>query len=121
MNRKGFKKLHHTLHFDERAQQRCLAADVRDFILTHGSEVRGRGACAITVRHKDIPGELRSSGLAKRAADWVVVIEREGKMLLTCYRRHRAFRFLKREFSGAPDGAPRFGTLPARAELTAIV
>ena len=83
-----------TVHFESRVALRGLRPDVLDFVLAFGVEVEAAGARSYTVIEKRLPPELAASLVARRARDWVVVTSREG-VLLTCYRRKDAARFLK--------------------------
>ncbi len=86
-----------TKHFHERARTRGLTLDVQEFIVTWGTTIEAPyGASYFTVVWRDLPYEARSSGLARRAEGWVVVVAGNGAML-TCYRRRDAWHALRRE------------------------
>ena len=80
-------------HFVARATRRGLNTDIASFILRYGTEVPACGAVRVTIVEKDLPPEYRRADIVLRARDWVLVIE--GSMLITCYRRRNALRYLR--------------------------
>lgn len=87
-------RLPRTHHFAERAAERALRQDVEAFVLTFGSERRTRAATLLTVVERDLPPDLRSTDVARRARDWVFVVSPEGA-LVTCYRQRCAWRTVR--------------------------
>ncbi len=83
-----------TRHFTARAQHRGLRGDVLDFVLGYGVEVEAADAHSYTVVEKLLPADLIGAPIVRRAREWVVVTSRDG-VLITCYRRKAAARFLK--------------------------
>ncbi len=90
----GFARV--TDHFRLRAAQRRLRAEVLEFILLYGLVTYAADAVSYTVLPRFVPATTPLQLLAERACGWVVVESREG-VLLTCYRRRDASRFLKRK------------------------
>jgi hypothetical protein len=84
-----------TPHFEKRAAQRGLSADVFGFVMNFGTEFPANGATSLTVLERDLPLALRQCGLAREAKGWVIV-QKLG-YLFTCYRRRGASRFLRRK------------------------
>ncbi|MFW5740981.1 MAG: hypothetical protein ACOC1F_11510 [Myxococcota bacterium] len=84
-----------TAHFDKRAAQRGLSAEVLTFVLLYGREFPANGATSLTVLERDVPTALRASKAARESKGWVVV--QESGFLLTCYRRREPSRFLRRK------------------------
>lgn len=91
-----------THHYDERASHRHLRDDVRDFVLSHGVDIRAAGATHLVVMERLLPEDLRETDTARRARDWVLVVGDDGA-LLTCYRRRRAVRFVRQKSGRASD------------------
>lgn len=83
-------------HFERRAVARALPSDVRHFIELHGTEFHALGAVSLTIVHKNLAPSLRHTELAARARDWIVVTSADG-VLITCYRRRGATKFLRRK------------------------
>jgi hypothetical protein len=83
-----------TRHFAERAAHRGLRGDVLDFILAYGVEFRVAAASSLTVLERWLPSAVRGGAIVRRARDWIIVTSDEG-LLLTCYRRGDASRFLR--------------------------
>lgn len=85
-----------TRHFQERASHRRLRDSVRDFVIRYGVDIRAAGATHLVVMERQLPADLRRSSTARRARDWILVLADDGA-LLTCYRRRRAVRFVRRK------------------------
>src|SRR5438067_1584454 len=85
-----------TRHFEDRATERRLPDGVLDFIISYGAEVRAGRVSHLTVIERDLPDAIRPCALARRARDWIVLINDAGR-LLTCYWRRNALRFLRRK------------------------
>lgn len=83
-----------TEHFKRRQKQRGLKRDVLNFILEYGKIYFARKAEWVLVESKQLPGNIRNSSIAKRAAQWVILME-DGS-LLTCYRNDNPFRSVAR-------------------------
>lgn len=88
--------LNPTRHFLERAQARHLTPEILSFILMYGWESRARGVTHVTVLRRHLLPELRDTSLARRALDWVVLMDDQDR-LLTCYRRRNASRYLRKK------------------------
>ena len=91
-----FDNIGPTRHFEERARERGLSREVVDFIVTWGTAIETRdNAYYFTVVHRDLPDGMHWSRLARRAEGWVLVISERGT-LITCFRQHNAWRYLRR-------------------------
>ncbi len=91
-----YQNISSSLHFMRRAQERGLKEEVLEFILAFGAEFHRSGALHLTVMERDLPKQLRSSTLASKAKDWVVLIA-EIDLAITCYRRKNAASYLKKK------------------------
>lgn len=87
---------HHrpTQHYKARVAKRALHPDVEEFLMTWGTETRAAGATHFTLVRRELPVDLRDSEAAVRAEGWVIVASNDGA-LITCYRRHDAWRFVR--------------------------
>jgi hypothetical protein len=85
-----------THHYRARADERALPDRVEAFLRTWGTETWAAGATQITLVRDELPLELQESREARQAEDWVLVAGDNGA-LLTCYRRRRAWRFIRRK------------------------
>ncbi len=83
-----------TRHFAERAAHRGLRSEVLDFILAYGIEFRVAASSSFTILERRLPASVRNAPVVSRARDWIVVTSDDG-VLLTCYRRGDASRFLR--------------------------
>ena len=83
-----------TNHFSERCACRGLRTEVRDFILAYGVEYHATGANHLTVLDTHLPKDVRGCETAHHAKDWILVLSDDG-VLMTCYRRPHATRFLR--------------------------
>lgn len=83
-------------HFLLRAAERGLRADVREFILTFGSEFQAAGVTYLVILVRRLPAELRGSEIARRARGWIVVLG-DDQVPMTCYRRFDAAQALRRK------------------------
>jgi hypothetical protein len=91
-----FQSVGPTNHFKQRARERGLGRDVEDFIITWGTQLEARdNAYYFTVLERELPGEVRWSRLARRAANWVLVVSEQGD-IITCYRDRNAWRTVRR-------------------------
>lgn len=85
-----------THHYRARAAERALSPRIEQFLKTWGTETWAAGATQITLVRDDLPPELRETPEARRAEDWILVAGDNG-VLLTCYRRRDAWRFVQRK------------------------
>lgn len=85
-----------THHYVSRAAERALRPDVEEFLMTWGTETRAAGATHITLVRRDLPADLRDTEEAARAEGWILVAG-DGGVLVTCYRRDDAWRFVRRK------------------------
>ena len=85
-----------TQHYRTRSAERSLKPHVEAFLMMWGTETRAAGATHLTIVRRDLPPEIRDSDEAARAEGWIVVTSDDG-LLLTCYRREDAWRFLRRK------------------------
>jgi hypothetical protein len=83
-------------HFIQRQEQRGLRRDVLNFIIEFGELRFSRKATWIVVERRTLPTNLRSSSLALRAAQWLVLVK-DG-VLITCYRSDNPLRYLRRSY-----------------------
>src|SRR5262249_44684236 len=90
-----------TRHYVERASHRHLRDSVLDFVLRHGVDIRAAGATHLVVIERQLSADLRGTEAARQARDWIIVVGDDGA-LLTCYRRKRAVRFVRRKSGHAP-------------------
>lgn len=80
-------------HFTQRQEQRGLRRDVLNFILEFGEVRFSRRATWLVVERRTLPAHLSKSSLAKRAAQWLVLVEND--VLVTCYRCKHPLRSLR--------------------------
>ena len=80
-------------HFSERQSQRGLRHDVLNFILEFGEMRFARKTAWLVIEKKKLPGEVRNTSLAERAARWVIMLKDD--VLVTCYRNDNPFRSLR--------------------------
>jgi hypothetical protein len=80
-------------HFTQRQEQRGLRRDVLNFILEFGEVRFSRRATWLVVERRTLPAHLSNSSLAKRASQWLVLVEDD--VLVTCYRCDRPLRSLR--------------------------
>ncbi|WP_428268852.1 hypothetical protein [Haliangium sp.] len=83
-------------HFQDRIQSRALPGDLLGFVLDYGTGFHRRGLIHYTIVVKDLPPPIRRDERVKRAMDWIVLASGEG-VLVTCYRRKHALRYLRRK------------------------
>jgi len=79
-------------HFIKRQGQRGLKKNVLDFILEYAEIRYARRATWLVIEKKKLPKNLKNTSLAKRAAQWLVMM-RDG-ILITCYRNDNPLRHL---------------------------
>lgn len=80
-------------HFSERQTQRGLRHDVLNFIIEFGEMRFARKAAWLVIKKKKLPGEVRNTSMAERAAKWVILLKDD--VLVTCYRSDNPFRSLR--------------------------
>jgi hypothetical protein len=97
-----------TRHFVERACHRGLRPEVLDFILAYGIEFRAAGATSLTVLERRLPAAIADAPVVRRARGWIVVTTDDG-VLLTCYRRGDASRFLRTKPKRSEPLAGQYG------------
>lgn len=79
-------------HFIKRQGQRGLKKNVLDFILEYAEIRYARRATWLVIVKKKLPRNLKTTSLAKQAAQWLVIM-RDG-ILITCYRNNNPLRHL---------------------------
>jgi hypothetical protein len=79
-------------HFIKRQKQRGLKNSVLDFILEYAEIRYARQAAWLVIEEKKLPRSLKNTSLAKRAAQWLVMMK-DG-ILITCYRNNNPLRHL---------------------------
>lgn len=89
-----------TPSFVEHQARRGLSEEVLRLILWFGQELRGRGVRFLTVLERRLPPAYRGTEIARKARDWVVVVD-DHERLRTCYRRAHAARVLKTRYATA--------------------
>ena len=86
-----------TEHSAMRQQQRGLRDEVVEFVLTYGRAEYGAGAVWYTIRHRDLPGKLRSSAMVEKARRWVIVTSPVDESVITAYARRDPARHVRRK------------------------
>ena len=92
-----------TLHYRMRAAEHGLSSEIESCLRLWGTEIWAAGARQLTLFRKHLPDELRDTMIARQAEDWILVVAPNG-MLMTCYERRNAWRFVNRK---AEDRRPR--------------
>ena len=81
-------------HFVSRQEQRGLKREVLSFIMEFGTVKFYRKGTWLVVERRTLPALLKNSSLARRAAQWLVLVN-DG-VLVTCYRCNSPLRKLRR-------------------------
>jgi hypothetical protein len=92
-----------TLHYRMRAAERGLSPDIESFLKVWGTEIWAAGARQLALFRKHLPEDLRDTMIARQAEGWILVVAPNG-VLMTCYERPNAWRFVNRK---AEDRRPR--------------